>query len=237
MAMSRSKIQPLVMVGTVHRDPRGKAKLLRLLQQERPVAISVEISPYAIRFRDQRTATLRAILRGNLRKIHEEENLPWREILLNSAIRGIFFLLKEPFEWRAAQAYAQGTGILLKDIDLSRYSQEKLSHLPELISRENLRNLLSLSHPDLKAEVEAHYRRARFLFSHPPSLWPGSLEEVERETCMAEEIRLLVHSARGKKVLHIGGWEHLLEVPQGTSLFGLLKELHPKRVLLGESSN
>jgi hypothetical protein len=225
------------MVGTVHRDPHGKAKLSRLLQREKPAAVSVEISPYARLFRAQKATAYRAVLRENLKKIHEEENLPWPEILSRGAIQGIFFLLKEPYEWRAAQAYAQSTGIPLKDIDLSRYSEEKLSHLPELISKENLRTLLSLPSPGLTEQVEVHYHRARFLFSHPPYLWPRSSQEKEREDSMAQEIRLLVHKIQGQKVLHIGGWEHLLEIPGGRTLFGLLKDLRPKRVLLSNTDN
>ncbi len=224
----------LLLVGTVHRDPQGKAKLLRLLQQEQPSAITVEVSPYARIFRAQKSPAFRAILRGNLKRIHEEGNLSWREIFSHSAIRGIFFLLKEPYEWRAAAAYSQRTGIVLKAIDLSRYSEEKLSHLPELVSGENLRALLRLSSPDLTEEVEAHYNRARFLFSHPPSLWPQSPEERERETFMAEEIRRLVRHAGGQKVLHIGGWEHLLKIPGRTSLYELLENLGPMRVLLSD---
>ena len=223
------------LVGTVHRDPRGKAKLLGLLQQEQPSAISVEISPYARIFRAQRSAAFRATLRENLKRIHEEEKFSWREIFSHSAIRGIFFLLKEPYEWRAAEAYARQKGIVLVDIDLSRYSEERLSHLPELVSGENLRALLRLSSPDLTEEIKAHYNRARFLFSHPPSLWPQGPEERERETFMAEGIRRLVRQARGQKVLHIGGWEHLLEIPGGSSLYELLKDLRPTRALLSEA--
>lgn len=237
MAVRGRTISCLLMVGTVHRDPQGKAKLLRLLQREKPAAISVEISPYARLFRAQKATTFRAVLRENLKKIHEEENLPWSEILSQGAIQGIFYLLKEPYEWRAAQAYARSTGIALKDIDLSPYSEEKLSHLPELISKENLRTLLSFSSPGLTEQVEAHYHRARFLFSHPPYFWPQSSQEKEREASLAEEIRLLVHKARGEKVLHIGGWEHLLEIPGGTTLLGLLKDLRPKRVLLSNNGN
>lgn len=237
MGMNRrtNLIPFLLLVGTVHRDPQGKAKLLSLLQQKQPAAISVEISPYARIFRAQKAAAFRAILRENLKRIHAEENFSWREIFSHSAIQGIFFLLKEPYEWRAAEAYARQTGIVLKGIDLSRYSQEKLSHLPELVSRENLRSLLPLSSPDLTEQIEAQYRRAQFLFSHPPSPPPERPGEREREIFMAEEIRKLVR--QGQKVLHIGGWEHLLEFSGGASLYELLKDLRPLRVLLSEVDN
>jgi len=227
-------IPSLLLVGTVHRDPRGGNKLLRFLQQEQPSAISVEISPYARIFRAQRSAAFRATLRENLKRIHEEEKCSWRKIFSHNDILGIFLLLKEPYEWRSAETYARRAGIVLADIDLSRYSEERLSHLSELVSEENLRALLRLSSSDLTEEVKTHYNRARFLFSHPPSLWPQGPEEREREAFMAERIRLLVHQARGQKVLHIGGWEHLLEVPEGVSLYGLLRDLRPRRILLSE---
>ena len=235
MGMGGEHRPPLLMIGTVHRDPRGKGKLLALLRRERPSMISVEISPYARVFRDRESAVLRATLRENLRRIHREEGRPWREILSHSAIQGIFLLLKEPYEWRAAKAYVAETGGGLHDIDLSHVSEEKLSHLPGIVSLENLRNLLRLSFPSLPEEVEDHYRRARFLFSHPPSVWLKSRDLEERESIMAQKIRRLSLQAEGKKLAHIGGWEHLLESSGGLTLYDLLKDLQPRRLLLEDA--
>ena len=128
--------------------------------------VSVEISPYGRFFRGRKSAALRATLRENLREIQREEGRPWRDILSHSAIQGVFLLLKEPYEWQAATAYVSEAGSELRDIDLSRVSKEKLSHLSDIVSRENLRTLLRLSVPSLSKQVEDHYRRAGFLFSH-----------------------------------------------------------------------
>jgi hypothetical protein len=237
MAAKGERTSSLMMIGTVHRDPQGRARVLRLLQQEKPAIISVEISPYSRIFRARKAAAFRSILRENLRRIHQDEEIPWREILSKSAIQGIFLLLKDPYEWRAAEVYAQGTGIILKEVDLSRYSEERLSHLPDLVSGENLRALLRLPPSDLREEVEAEYHRARFLFGHPPIFRPKSPETQEREAFMAGEIRRLFRFAQGRKVLHLGGWEHLLELSGAISLFGLLKDLRPERVLLSDGGN
>ena len=233
--MGREDHPPLLMIGTVHRDPRGKGKLLGLLRKEQPSMVSVEISPYGRFFRDQKSAALRATLRENLRRIHREEGRPWREVLSHSAIQGIFLLLKKPYEWQAATAYASETGIALQDIDLSQVSEEKLSHLSDIVSLENLRSLLRLSLPSLSEQVENHYRRARFLFSHPPSVWLKSRDWEERESIMAQKIRRLFLQAEGKKLAHIGGWEHFLELPEGLTLYKLLKDLQPRRLLLEEA--
>ena len=237
MGMGKRPLPSLVMVGTVHRDPRGKARLLRLLQREQPSAVSVEISPYARIFRNQKAAAFRAALRENLRRIHQEEGLAWRRILSHSAIQGIFLLLKEPYEWRAAKAYGEETKCRIQDIDLSEYSEEKLTQLPDLVSRENLRTLLSLSFPGLNEQVRNLYGRARFLFSHPPSVWLENREVRERESIMAEKIRGIVIQEVGGKIVHIGGWEHLLEFSEQSSLYSLLQEFHPRRVLLADGED
>ena len=167
----KAAISSLTMVGTVHRDPKGFSKLSRLLENERPDLISVEISPYARALRARRSAGFRATLRENLRRISKEEIRPFREIMAHGAILGIYFLLKEPYE------------------------------------------------------------------SHPPFFWPVPTEVKEREASMAGKIRELFQVAKGGKLLHIGGWEHLIELPSGKSLFGLLKDLRPRRVLWSSNGN
>ena len=236
--MGRSNPQAeVVLVGTVHRDPKGYAKLLRLLEQERPSIITVEISPYSRAFRTQQIAVLRARLRENLRKIGKERGRSLREIISQSAVLEIFLILAEPYEWRAAKDYADRHGIALMDIDLSDYAEDKLAHLLELISLENLRALLSLRSVDLASQVESQYARAQFLFTYPPSTWPTSEEVMSREAYMAEKIRGLVRQKNQVKALHIGGWEHMIELPEGKSLFGLVKDLRPKRIILGSMAN
>lgn len=230
-------IPSLIMVGTVHRDPKGYARLSQLLKREQPALISVEVSPYARDFRAWQSAAWRATLREHLQRIKAEEGRPLREIISQSSILGIFILLKEPYEWRAAKNYADRHGITLRDIDLSSHSQDKLARLSELISMENLRTLLRIPFPDLRKQVESQYSRARSLFLHPPSTWPTIQGAAEREAYMAEKIGSFVRRENGKKILHVGGWEHLIEFPQGKSLYGLLKDLGPQRILLSSAAN
>jgi hypothetical protein len=228
----KKKIPSLTMVGTVHRDPKGYSRLLELLEREQPTLVTVEVSPYGRNFRSRQSAALRTKLRENLAAIQKEEGRPLRKILSQNAILEIFFLLQEPYEWRAAKAYGDLNGIVPRDIDLSCYSQDKLSHLSELICMENLRTLLHIPFPDLSKQVELQYSRAHFLFSHRPSTRSPVQEVEERETCMAKKIRHFAQRENGRKIVHIGGWEHLIEFSQGKSLFGLLKDLQPRRILL-----
>ena len=236
MAMSKPA-GSVVLVGTVHRDPKGYAKLFHLLEQERPSVITVEISPYSRAFRVQQAAALRARLKENLQKVGKERGPSLREIISQSAVLEIFLALREPYEWRAAKNYAERHGIEVMDIDLSGYAEEKLSYLTELISLENVRALLRLPSFDLSRQVESQYARAKFLFAHPPSSWPVNEEVRHREAHMAEKIRGFARQKNEGKTLHIGGWEHLVEFPQGKSLFGLVKDLQPNRIILASVVN
>jgi hypothetical protein len=158
-------------------------------------------------------------------------------MISQSAVLEIFLILTEPYEWRAAKVYADRHGIALMDIDLSGYAEEKLSHLTELVSLENVRALIHLPSFDLSRQVESQYTRAQFLFTHPPSTWPTSEEVMGREAYMAEKIRGLVRQKNQGKALHIGGWEHIIELPEGKSLFGLVKDLQPIRIILDSMAN
>jgi hypothetical protein len=224
----------LVMVGTVHRDPKGFGKLLRILEREAPDFITVEISPYALEFREKQASHFRAILRENLQKIQREEGESYRRFLSRGEIQGIFLLLKVPFEWKAAKEYARRSRIGLKAIDLSTYSEEKLAQISELIHLDNLRALLRRPQPPIENRVDRQYMRARTLWSSPASIGSTSEETQERERHMAGEIRRLMDGFKKKKGLHVGGWEHLVPASRGESLFARLENLNPRRLLLSD---
>jgi hypothetical protein len=221
----------LVMIGTVHRDPRGVGKLLRILERESPDLITVEISPYALEFRERQAFCLRTALKENLKNIRREEEELFPRLVSRGEIQGIFLLLKVPFEWRGAEQYAGRRQIGLKPIDLSAYSKERLSRISELIRPDNLRALLRDPQPSIEKQVGRQYARARALWHLPAGKGFKSAEIQEREKHMAEEIRRLREEDRKRKILHIGGWEHLLPA---SSLFARLQDCNPRRLLLGD---
>ncbi len=226
------KSSSLYLIGTVHRDPYGYKKLYHLLMEKKPNVITVEISPYSLSFRAKHAQKIRQILRANLHQMQIEDGFPLKEIISHGAIMGILVMLKEPFEWRAAGSYAQKNEVTLLDIDLSIYAQEKLVHLEELVSLKNLKNLLKLPPSSFFNEIHAQYSRANYFFRNPPKIWPVNNEILEREKYMAEKIRQIYKSMAEGILCHIGGWEHLLERPDGKSLYHLLQDLNPQRIVL-----
>jgi|YelNatPaOPRAMG01_1025707.scaffolds.fasta_scaffold40435_3 pheromone shutdown protein TraB len=225
-------VSSLILIGTVHRDPHGYKKLFHLLSEIKPRIITVEISPYSLSFRAKHVPEIRRILRENLRRMKNEDSLSLKEIISHGAVMSIFCLLKDPFEWQAAKFYAQISNAYLFDIDLSVYAQEKLAYLAELVSLENLKSLYKLPSRSFFKEISAQYAKANHLFHNPPKIWPVTKEILEREFYMAEKIRQIFKSNEGVIFCHIGGWEHLLERPDGKSLFHLLQDLNPQRILL-----
>jgi hypothetical protein len=57
-----------------------------------------------------------------------------------------------------------------------------------------------------------------------------------RDRHLAAKIRALVQSQPGQLV-HIGGWVHLLDDPSGETLYSLLGDLQPRRLLLDPDSS
>jgi hypothetical protein len=220
------------MVGTVHGDPDGYSKLKHFLKMENPEYLTVEISPYARDFRKEQGAVLRSVLRSNLRTISIQKKEPVQRIIAHPSILGLFILLKEPYEWRAAWDYARENRKSIEEIDLSAYSREKLAHIAEMTSPENLMSLLELPFEDFSEQVEVQYGRARILFARPPTTRVPVPEIIFREISMAEKIGHRVLHGKGMKVVHIGGWEHLVDFPDHNSLWGRLKNFNPRRVLL-----
>ena len=53
----------------------------------------------------------------------------------------------------------------------------------------------------------------------------------KREHFMAYRLRKIVATFQGRHIVHIGGWQHLV-TNQGT-LYNLLEDLKPQRILLG----
>jgi hypothetical protein len=54
-----------------------------------------------------------------------------------------------------------------------------------------------------------------------------------RDRWMAAQIRRLLAPRRGAHLVHVGGWVHLVEDAQGETLYTLLADLAPQRLLLG----
>lgn len=219
----------LFLIGTVHGDPWGYERAVKLLEYLRPEVVTVEISAFAVRYRAAHQARWRRLFEAALAQLpHEARDHP--------ALRRVGARIEMPFEWRAAHAYGRSCGAAWRPIDLSGPARR---HLPryaeELLRPENLKQLLASGGESLEEEVAAAYRRARLSETRPLWRLPSRNDGMTRirERTMAARLRKL--AGRGRRVAHLGGWEHVASWKDGGGLYCLLEDFRPMRLFLDES--
>ena len=229
----------LTLIGTVHHDPRSAAPLAQLLGELHPDQLTVEICPHFVVYRQTHGVLLQRKMGMILERLAGQSPPSASPLQDHPDIVAIRNLLGLPYEYCVASTYAQKKRIELHAIDEADTSLLKLRQVEErLISLQHLKRLASS--PGGAAPSHAHrYEVARQLLSTPDvrmraAFLKGCRGEEgigRRDEQLAEKIRTLVHSDSGHLV-HIGGWVHLIDDPGNETLYSLLKDLNPQRILL-----
>ena len=228
---SNSLLSPrLILIGTVHGDPAGYERALRLLAHLQPDLITVEISRFSLRYRRCQESRWQRLLERGLQELRAgaSEHLAIRRLMTQVAL---------PFEVRAARDWGGTHGIPWRPLDLGSPARR---HLPryarELLSPENLQALLTTAaEQSLEDFVAAQFHRARRAYQRPPRrLFPANDGETRRrERFLARRLRRL--AGRGGRLVHLGGWEHLVDWQDGAGLWPEVQGLKPWRLLLDEA--
>ena len=235
-------VHDLVLVGTVHRDRQGEARLQELLARLAPDELTLEMSPTSLHFRRQRSRFHLQRLERLLERLAKETGRELTALQRHRAVADIRNLLALPFEYRAAADYARRSGIPLTLVDQREVAAQKLARIEsELITYRNLRILVGLPEKDAPCSDEGYETARALLFGHPPesvcrdylARRRGREGVGPRDRHMALQIRRRLAGGKPRCLVHVGGWVHLLEDPAGETLFSLLADLGPRRQLLG----
>jgi len=223
----------LILVGTVHGDPQGYERALRLLQRWQPDLVTVEVSRFSLRYRRRQEPRWQRLLRQALEELPAAaaEHLAIRRLLAQVAL---------PFEVRVARDFSRRYGTPWRPLDLGGLAR---CHLPryarELLSLANLKALLDTEDEPLEDYVAREYRRAHMSCDH--TLWrplganPESRRFLVRERLLARRLR---HCLAGYgRVAHLGGWEHLVPWRDVTGLWQELADHEPLRLFLDEADD
>jgi hypothetical protein len=219
----------LILIGTVHGDPRGYVRAMKILEYLRPDLVTVEISLFSLRYRRQHETLWQRQLSSALAEMPAGA-------ARHLAIRRLAAQVALPFEVRAARDYGNRAGIPWRALDLGGVSRRHLPRLgPELLTPANLQALLATPDGSLADFVAGEFHRARLALARA-SRRPVSLcapETRRREKFLARRLRGL--GRRLGRVAHLGGWEHLVDWQDFPGLGHDLADLEPRRVLLDEA--
>jgi hypothetical protein len=191
--------------------------------------VTVEISPFSLGYRLKHGGGWQRQLAAALAKLPAgaERHLAIQRLKAQVAL---------PFEVRAAGDYSQRVNVPWRPLDLGFLSRR---HLPryatELLTPDNLRSLLVTTDGELTDFVAGEFRRARQAWAGAPRrcVFPDAPETLRREQFLARRLRHLV--SRHRRVMHLGGWEHLVDWEDYPGLWRDLADLKPRRVLLDEA--
>lgn len=221
----------LTLVGVVHRDPEGYQRLLSILEEVRPEAIGVELSPLGLAWRERNRDRLLGKLQDLLMRLGPDAKGHPQISLIREA-------LEIPFEFRASMEHSRRHGVPVHLLDLNRISREELPLLEkEVLTHRNLRVLLGVGGPSVEQQVASAYRKAWLCLEGRLSLWEAGVRppwtdglSLLREKYLACRIRGSLASHRS--FLYAGGWVHLVEDPNGPTVARILEDLRPRKMIL-----
>ena len=220
----------LILLATVHGDPAGYDRAWWFLKHWRPEVITVEISPFSVRYRRREQGSWRRRLQKALQALPPEA-------AANAAVARVAAQAALPFEYRVARDWGRAHQVPVKLLDTGEVARR---HLPrykeELLTPENLRHLCEQGVSGTLEEFVAHeFRRARRARKGKLRRLPGlnGADQGKRERLWASRLERL--AAANQKIVHLGGWEHLVPWPDGGGLFHLLSDLKPLVILLEEA--
>lgn len=229
----------LVLLGTIHRDPDGAAKLTRALDESSPDIITVETSPYAVQFRQQHGRRLRAELDQHIDALARELGSSRGTLSDHPALALLRATLELPYEYAASQAWAEAHAVRCLPIDDSERSRRLLDVLEaECLTVDNLRALVTDPDSTSVAERVVEQELLARGYLREPGLFPYHYSDDERadiakrDRRMTEQIRALLGESDDRCLVHVCGWEHMVQCDAIETIAQQLRDLSPARRLI-----
>jgi hypothetical protein len=204
----------ITFIGTSHIDPEGYSKLIALLNSLRPDVILVEVSPLSVLLRRTYGHILKLILRCNLKVLN---------LKINSEIHNVISYLDLPYEYMAVKDYCCGTGSKYILADISFFTFIRFIHAHKLVTRKNLISLSTIHDNRFRQEKTS----AGSIFNKKDTVmsdmklrqFRNDPHAVRRERILLVRLKKYTAKHCGRKIIYVGGWEHLIDDPQHRLLY------------------
>jgi len=235
-------VSELILVGTVHLDPAGAGCLASILRKTGPSAVTVEISPFSVQFRQGHQEGWVSGLRRASAEIPRSRQA-------HARLRLLEIQLHAPFEWEVCQAYSRQTGVpciavdssLLARKDLPTWANRLLTHEnilgvteePDFDLDEHFRQCSARAVRTLQGDCSGWGRQTPAVSPHEALIMLDWLKDTfwkKREEILARRIRRI--AAQRTPVVHVGGWMHLIIGTGMATAAELLSDLQPARILV-----
>jgi hypothetical protein len=216
-AHQRRKEAVFYMMGVIHGDKEGKALLDGWLESAAPDMVTLEFSRYGLNFRRSKGERLRRKARSAIDELKAEGST-----IDESARDALFSYIDLPVEFAAASEYCNRSGAGLFLVDMDRFSSANLARMDEVISKENLRMLLSFEHSGKRRQKAI----ALLFFEKGIKAFAYTEEMRERDRHMSNKIGRLARRRAPSRLVHICGWQHICDP------FGLYAAFSPKKAFI-----
>lgn len=211
--------QGIWLLGVVHRDPEGEARLLGWLRKLAPRAVGLELAAPSVDARRLRGDRLRARLAAGLRGAGRADLADGFEAgePLPGVAGELAAAIELPFELRAAEAWAKESGAEVALLDEPGFAAQAVALLEaELFEPANVAALLEEEAKVGRAfdPVFQQYALARRYFGNPGlfryHFRPEEVASMEaRDAHALAGLEALV--ARAGSAAYVAGWEHLVD--------------------------
>ena len=191
------------MLGTIHRDKEGAQLLSRWLDYLKPDVITLEFSRYGMMFRKTHGTALRARLDALAAKMGLGAEPSSRE-----ALRALHDYIELPYEYTETSQYADRLSIPLHLVDLDLFSYINLRSMDELLDEKNMLTWFG-ERKELANEMENQRALARLFFDKGIKTFSYTDEMLTRDRHVKENLALLARHYKGRRLLHVCGWQHL----------------------------
>lgn len=204
------------MLGIIHRDKRNEELLGKWIEALVPGVVTLELSPYGLAFRREMGEVYRKKIDDALYALRSEGYA-----CQPGDFEDLYAYVDIPREFAIADNYCRCNDACLYPVDMDLFSYTRLRAMDELTSRENIEKRVSGKAPE-RGGMEAvladlYFRSGVTAFSYTD-------EMALRDRFMCRGIGLLMKRFRGRRFLHIAGWQHLKDP------LALYAKFHPVKI-------
>ncbi|MBA4418477.1 MAG: hypothetical protein C0392_11310 [Syntrophus sp. (in: bacteria)] len=191
----------LVILGVIHWDENGPELLNQWMEAIRPQVITLEFSKYGMTFRGEQGFFYRQRIEEVYNRL-KKDNLP----CYDNALSMLLSYIEMPYEFEGASQYNAAHDVPLYLIDMDLFSYLRLRGIENLLSVANIERILSEDNEDPLGYEQA---LARLYFEKGVKAVSYTDEMYVRDRYMTNKIGVLKKYHRGRRFLHVAGWQHL----------------------------